>query len=837
MNKDDVHLQHNSFTSYSLQTDDVDSPEPLASEIPLSVNDLAKMLSGTPHLHLLCADDARRVAAAMLRREYGLLDCVLPPGSVVDHVFLVLVGTVEVFDEACCERVGTVSCGYMFGLDNVIFDEPSEFRFCSGAERTVIGLIPKGALLPIISKNVALAQSIGRKLADGVDIFRCFKEFCRLVFSHETAIHEYLPLWSILDAYSKLNNCIHAKMSSVELDVGAWSYAAKRLPDNLTSTFCFDLVRALPPFVASRMRQLSRIVDVKNKSDEGSPSTTDIRFVATKERRRCAWQLGMDGKTLVLLRDSFSDLLDFITCMCIHITESTKLRGRLQGMVVPPAVDILDEYLQHEKERSKSAQSGAGGGEESTEAEKIAEIREVLSGMPLSKDEQIGLLKMWGVNTPRKIYEVLMHREEFMLRVDASISRRFQTDPFHEWALNLRAAVMRKIGLSPNAPLPSDLVIDIISSNTHSTKNILSPFPRKHRQQILEYAKTKKELWNLLWQNEEDLVYCAGSGYMQASPTLQDEFNASLKTCGFTVMEDTAMTGLQVDIVPLNDINLATVDPLLRVPTAAPLSSSESESHQVGSSTEQQVPIASPSTSSPATSHQPRSKCFRSKHILLNMDFAFGAQAEGITRMLVSTFGKAIRSFNVMGKAGGLDGNRGDIQLASHVLLSKSSAVTEDSQDELRSCGNEDLLATRLRELIGPRVTVHEGKVLTIPGTMLQNVKLLKYYKTIWGCIGVEMEGSYFARCLMESHKAKLVRPDLVTRFAYYTSDLPLAASTDTNLATPMRPNEGVPPLYAIARAMIEQILSEAATEVCPRRGTLRPSTSPLVHIVGESPK
>ncbi len=471
-----------------------------------------------------------------------------------------------------------------------------------------------------------------------------------------------------------------------------------------------------------------------------------------------------------------------------------------------------------------------------------AAVRAVLARLPLSKDEQSGLFKMWGCNTPRKIYEVLMHREEFMLRVDASISRRFQTDPFHEWALNLRAAVMRKLGLSPNAPLPSSLVIDIISSNTHSTKNILSPFVRKHRAKILEYAASqRKDLTSLQWHNEEDLVYCAGSGYIQTDPALQEEFNQSLKACGFTVMEDTAMTGLQVDIVPLNNIDLSKVDPLLRVPAGpsalwrgASPSASESTStafphadpahlhagfrrgagaSPAGQQAGAASPLAFPASPMPPTT--PQYNPF-STHMLLNMDFAFGAQAEGITRMLVSTFGKAIRSFNVMGKAGGLQGNRGDIQLATHVLLSKSSAVTEDSQDELRGCGNEGLPAERLRELIGPKVTIHEGKVLTIPGTMMQNVKLLKYYKVIWGCIGVEMEGSYFARCIAESRKAKLVRPDLITRFAYYTSDLPLAVSTDTNLATPMRPNEGVPPLYAIARAMVEQILAEAGPVAAP---------------------
>jgi len=214
---------------------------------------------------------------------------------------------------------------------------------------------------------------------------------------------------------------------------------------------------------------------------------------------------------------------------------------------------------------------------------------------------------------------------------------------------------------------------------------------------------------------------------------------------------------------------------------------------------------------------QREASCFGSKHILLNMDFAFGAQAEGITRTLILTFGKCIRSFNIMGKAGGLVGKRGDIQLASNVLLSKSSSVTGDTVDELRSCGNQDLTKKRLEELAGPAVAIHTGNVLTIPGTMLQNVRLLKYYRTIWRCVGLEMEGSYFARCIYEGRRSNLVRNDLVSRFAYYTSDLPLAVSSDTNLAAPLKPNEGIPPLYAIARSILELILAAKSCDYSRR--------------------
>ena len=39
-----------------------------------------------------------------------------------------------------------------------------------------------------------------------------------------------------------------------------------------------------------------------------------------------------------------------------------------------------------------------------------------------------------------------------------------------------------------------------------------------------------------------------------------------------------------------------------------------------------------------------------------------------------------------------------------------------------------------------------QGVVLTVLGTLMQNRELLHYYKNLWACIGLEMEGSYYAR-------------------------------------------------------------------------------------------
>ena len=47
-----------------------------------------------------------------------------------------------------------------------------------------------------------------------------------------------------------------------------------------------------------------------------------------------------------------------------------------------------------------------------------------------------------------------------------------------------------------------------------------------------------------------------------------------------------------------------------------------------------------------------------------------------------------------------------------------------------------------------PPGTIHTGPVLTVGGTLLQNRVMLGFYRHIWRCVGLEMEGSFFLRQL-----------------------------------------------------------------------------------------
>ena len=69
---------------------------------------------------------------------------------------------------------------------------------------------------------------------------------------------------------------------------------------------------------------------------------------------------------------------------------------------------------------------------------------------------------------------------------------------------------------------------------------------------------------------------------------------------------------------------------------------------------------------------------------------------------------------------------------------------------------------------------IHKGSLLIVAGTILQNYELLNFYKHVMGCVGLEMEGFYYAAEVENSVKHRLVNSKFISRFFYYVSDLPL---------------------------------------------------------------
>ena len=350
--------------------------------------------------------------------------------------------------------------------------------------------------------------------------------------------------------------------------------------------------------------------------------------------------------------------------------------------------------------------------------------------------------------------DIALHHEDFRIEVHKELDN-YNSAHAETWCMQIAEATRELIGHDPTE-LPPELAVHVISSNTHSVPNCLSPWLGRNAEKILAWGEeTGHPFSEEAWHNRYDLVCALARDYLQAHPDLSAEREKAERGTGILTLEWTAFTGIAVQLIDTARVSWADADP--GIPNSAP--------------------------SRPS--------------LIVNIDYAFGEQAEHIIANLTSLFGRNLASVNVLGKAGGLQGERGDVLVATGFV-----EQYRDQYDPLP--GGRDVDVNRLRESL-PGRGVHEGSVLTVTGTLLQNRTMLQFNRHIWQCIGLEMEGSCYVRHVIQSMNRGSIPRDVALRFLYYTSDLPLRH--DSNLSERLRATEGIPPLYAITREVLRGIL------------------------------
>jgi hypothetical protein len=182
------------------------------------------------------------------------------------------------------------------------------------------------------------------------------------------------------------------------------------------------------------------------------------------------------------------------------------------------------------------------------------------------------------------------------------------------------------------------------------------------------------------------------------------------------------------------------------------------------------------------------------------MDYAFGEQAYETIDELLKPYKKEVllnvESVSIMGKAGILQGGKGD-------LMIPSAHINEGTADNYPF---ENELTPEMFE--GNEIPVFAGPMITVLGTSLQNKDLLKFFKeSTWNAIGLEMEGSYYQKAIQSASKIrKSINPNVKVRYAYYASDNPL--ETGSTLASGGLGTTGVKPTYLITIKILEQIFN-----------------------------
>ena len=149
-----------------------------------------------------------------------------------------------------------------------------------------------------------------------------------------------------------------------------------------------------------------------------------------------------------------------------------------------------------------------------------------------------------------------------------------------------------------------------------------------------------------------------------------------------------------------------------------------------------------------------------------------------------------------MGKAGILEGGKGDIMIPSAHIF-EGTADNYPFENELNKTDFEC-----------QGVDVYEGAMITVLGTSLQNKDILKFFhNSTWKVIGLEMEGAHYQKAIQAASKVRAsICKDVKVRYAYYASDNPL--ETGSTLASGGLGTSGVKPTYLITRKILQQILN-----------------------------
>ena len=192
------------------------------------------------------------------------------------------------------------------------------------------------------------------------------------------------------------------------------------------------------------------------------------------------------------------------------------------------------------------------------------------------------------------------------------------------------------------------------------------------------------------------------------------------------------------------------------------------------------------------------------KPVIFVMDYAFGEQAYETIDELLKPYQLNnekrifldVASISIMGKAGILEGGKGDLMIPSAHIF-EGTADNYPFKNEL--CGTD---------FDGYGLKILEGTMVTVLGTSLQNRDILNFFRqSTWGVIGLEMEGVHYQKAVQSASKIrKSIREDVKVRYAYYASDNPL--ETGSTLASGGLGTTGVKPTYLITDKILKQIFN-----------------------------
>ena len=268
--------------------------------------------------------------------------------------------------------LGYLDAPAYFGEWGTLFDAERGSQIVAGGDNVTVYRMTGNQFEQLLQHSAFRIKLAWTLRSNGIfeDLER-FVAIVRRAVAHESQ----MDFTAILTSYRRMTPAIHANLHSAALDIEGWTYSVRRLPDSITSTYVYLLAETVPlPFMHADF------------------SLKDI-FVPTVARRRKAFQVD-NGKLLVILRDNFSDVLDFLSLLCAHIHESTKLRTRLTN---PSSLDALHKCLWSPERKNPTIIDGPVIRRQRATycVATLEEQQAALKQLPLSATELQGLQSLW----------------------------------------------------------------------------------------------------------------------------------------------------------------------------------------------------------------------------------------------------------------------------------------------------------------------------------------------------------------------------------------------------------------------------------------------------------
>ncbi len=472
-------------------------------------------------------------------------------------------------------------------------------------------------------------------------------------------------------------------------------------------------------------------------SDEGYNNSHFTPIIPPKRRRNC-YRIDEEQMNIEITRGR-SEIYDILTHLTFLFIESHKI---MKAIVIDKDENLSRDWLKLESAVKKS-------GKLSQKEKEIAithlaniigrtfeEVLSVYSKFATKNNENKFLHLIY--NLGQLALEEFLHHKKRTITFSPVVRERLGHHIHGEiWANNIKQQLLEKELF--------DRPLHIISANMHSVMNTLyAPIAL----QKLCKDKTRFQVYEALSDTKNS--------------ALREKVTKEALSRGMFQIKDTSGTNIDVQVFDTAQLKHPEQDFKLEDPKNAP--------------------------------------------VIIVMDYAFGEQAYETMDELLKPFKSNdsaprhmnVESISIMGKAGILEGGKGDLMIPTAHLF-EGTADNYPFKNELS-----------LKDFQDSSLKAFEGAMVTVLGTSLQNRDLLSFFHdSTWRVIGLEMEGAHYQKAIQAAARLRdNITPEVKLRYAYYASDNPL--ETGSTLASGGLGTTGVKPTYLITEKILYQIFRDA---------------------------